>query len=261
MSRKSLSMGSRPSVDYRLVSIASHPDLSHQHQTIGGAAWPEFLLHDPVPMKYWDRLMAYFPECQLSLVVDGAIAAVANAVPLFVDTQIKTLPDRGVDWGVEKSVSDYENGITPNTLMGLQVVVHPNHRSKGLSVTATLEMKKLAARQGLQNLLLPVRPVDKPNFPLIPMKEYISWTNDRDEPFDRWLRIHNRLNGEVIGICSESMIIPGSINDWSRWTKQAFPGSGQYIVEGALNPIEVDIDTNRGIYREPNIWVVYHTDS
>ncbi len=34
-----------------------------------------------------------------------------------------------------------------------------------------------------------------------------------------------------------------------------FPESGQYIVPGALNPIEIDREADRGYYIEPNVWM------
>jgi hypothetical protein len=36
-----------------------------------------------------------------------------------------------------------------------------------------------------------------------------------------------------------------------------FPQSGQYVVKGALNPITMDVEKDRGIYVEPNVWLVH----
>ena len=36
-----------------------------------------------------------------------------------------------------------------------------------------------------------------------------------------------------------------------------FPQSGRYIIEGALNPIEIDIEKDEGVYIEPNVWIVH----
>jgi hypothetical protein len=34
-----------------------------------------------------------------------------------------------------------------------------------------------------------------------------------------------------------------------------FPGSGHYVVPGALSPVRVDIERDEGLYVEPNLWV------
>ena len=35
----------------------------------------------------------------------------------------------------------------------------------------------------------------------------------------------------------------------------AFPDSGEYVVEGALVPVEIDRDADVGRYVEPNVWM------
>ncbi|GAB5468167.1 MAG: transferase [Rhodospirillales bacterium] len=242
---------------YEVSSLAERPDLRDTHQRIGAAAWPEFLLHDPVALTHWDRLMTAFPEWQLSLLIAGEIAAVVNAVPLRFDAPLQDLPDRGVDWGVEQSLRDHDSGARANRLLGLQVVVGRAHRGRQLSAACTRETIRLAARHGLRSVILPVRPNGKADFPLIAMADYLGWTDAQGLPYDPWLRVHIRLGGEVLGICAQSMIIPASVADWSRWTGLAFPGSGAYVVPGALVPVEIDLEQDQGLYREPNVWVVH----
>jgi hypothetical protein len=36
-----------------------------------------------------------------------------------------------------------------------------------------------------------------------------------------------------------------------------FPQSGEYIIPGALNPIEMNIEKDEGLYIEPNVWIVH----
>lgn len=40
-----------------------------------------------------------------------------------------------------------------------------------------------------------------------------------------------------------------------------FPGSGRYIVEGALVPVEINTDPGACMYIEPNVWVVHEISS
>lgn len=201
--------------------------------------------------------MKYSPDYQLSLLINEEIIAVINTVPLHFDEPLQDLPDRGVDWGVEKSVHDHENRKVPNTLMGMQIVVLKAYRGMHLSSTCLTEMTGLAGQQRCETVILPVRPNGKHNFPLIPMEQYIRWENEDGLPYDQWLRVYTRLGGEVIQVCSQSMIIPRTVSEWSRWTNLEFPGTGQYIISGARNPVKIDIDKNQGGYQGPNVWVAH----
>jgi hypothetical protein len=39
-----------------------------------------------------------------------------------------------------------------------------------------------------------------------------------------------------------------------------FPQSGEYIIYGALNPIEMNIEKDEGTYIEPNVWIVHEIE-
>ncbi len=39
-----------------------------------------------------------------------------------------------------------------------------------------------------------------------------------------------------------------------------FPESGTYSVPGALRPIEIDVEADRGVYVEPNVWMHHKLD-
>lgn len=245
-----------PSV-LKTVSFADRPDLMAEADRIGGAAWPTFMLNDPVAMENWGRLVECFAQHQLMVLDGDEIVALANAVPLHLDAPVSELPDRGVDWGVKRSLSDHAANRPANALMGVQVVVAEGHKGKGLSETATRAMLDLAKREGIGHVVIPVRPAHKHRFPLIPMEDYIAWKREDGLPFDGWLRVHARLGGQVIRICSHSMRIPGTIAEWTKWTGQTFPGSGEYHVDGALVPITIDVEADTGLYLEPNVWIVH----
>ena len=240
-----------------IASLVERPDLKDEHHEVGGSAWPEFMVHDPVAMANWGKIIRYFAQDQLSMLIDGEIAAVMNLVPIHLDMPLEDLPDRGVDWAVEKAVADHEAGVAPNTLVGLQVVVNHAFRGRKLSEVATQGVIEHAKTRGCERVLLPVRPSDKHAYPLIPMERYLAWKNEDGLPFDGWLRVHAKLSGETIKICHQSMIIPGTISEWEAWTGQRFPDTGAYIVPFALNPVEMDVEQDLGRYVEPNVWVVH----
>jgi hypothetical protein len=51
------------------------------------------------------------------------------------------------------------------------------------------------------------------------------------------------------------MLISGTRTDWEGWTDLKFPQSGSYVIPGALNPMEMDIEKDQGKYIEPNVWM------
>ena len=246
--------------NYNIVSLADRYDLFEQQNEISDEVWPEFILHDSVTVSHWMLFINTFKKCQLLIMDETEILAIINTVPLHFDGDINKLPDEGWSWGIKKSISDYDAGIEPNILMGVQIVINKKYQGKGLSSIGVREMSKLAMKNGFERLIVPVRPSNKHNYPLIPMEDYIMWKKDHSLPFDNWLRVHIKTGGKMIKICSQSMYVSGSIDEWKEWTELDFPGSGSYIIPGALNPISIDTSKNQGIYIEPNVWVLHNVE-
>ena len=137
----------------------------------------------------------------------------------------------------------------------LQIALAPAHRGKGLSSVMLDEMRRVALAQGFRDLVAPVRPSSKSRYPLTPMERYVGWTTADGLPFDPWLRVHARAGAETVGVCARSMTIPGTLAEWEEWAEMRFPESGDYVVPGALNPVTIDVEANRGLYVEPNVWI------
>ena len=110
-------------MSYKVVSLKERPDLFESQDKIGSEVWPEFMLHDPVAIKYWMQLIDAFREYQLMIMDGNKIVAVINTVPLHFDKCTNELPNEGADWGVKKSISDYKAGIKPNILIIFSVVL------------------------------------------------------------------------------------------------------------------------------------------
>lgn len=36
-----------------------------------------------------------------------------------------------------------------------------------------------------------------------------------------------------------------------------FPESGAYVIKGALQPIQMNIEHDTGVYDDPNVWMEY----
>jgi hypothetical protein len=102
-----------------------------------------------------------------------------------------------------------------------------------------------------------VRPNHKPRYPLTPIERYVAWTRDDGLPFDPWIRLHARLGGRIVRPAPRSMTIRGSVADWESWTGLRFPESGDYVVEGATQPVRIDRERDEGVYFDQNVWMVH----
>ena len=98
---------------YKIITLAERFDLFEAQDEVCEEVWPEFMLHDPIAHKYWGRFIDAFKEFQLMLMDGDEILAVINSVPLSFEGDLNNLPDEGWDWGVQKSVDDFDSGIRP----------------------------------------------------------------------------------------------------------------------------------------------------
>ena len=102
-------------------------------------------------------------------------------------------------------------------------------------------------------MIAPVRPTLKEQYPLIPIERYVAWRREDGAHFDPWLRVHERVGGEIVAAAPESMLIEAPVTEWEEWTGMRFPEDGTYVFPGALAPLEVKGGSGRHV--EPNVWV------
>jgi hypothetical protein len=53
------------------------------------------------------------------------------------------------------------------------------------------------------------------------------------------------------------MRMVGTVAEWREWTGLAFPESGAYLPRGAASTVRIDVEADRGVYLDPNVWVVH----
>ena len=113
-----------------------------------------------------------------------------------------------------------------------------------------------ARAAGLTNgVIAPVRPTWKERYPLIPIGTYIDWRREDGTHFDPWLRIHERVGGEIVAAAPRSMVIQAPASDWHEWTDMAFPSDGEYVFPGGLSTLVVE--DGIGTHVEPNVWMLH----
>ena len=110
---------------------------------------------------------------------------------------------------------------------------------------------------GYDAMVVPVRPTLKSEHPLVPMSEYIGWSDKVGRCYDPWLRSHLSEGARVIGPCERSMVVNEHVAFWETWAGRRFERSGEHTFRGALAPVDINLETNSGRYEEPNVWVGY----
>jgi GNAT superfamily N-acetyltransferase len=206
-------------------------------------AWPEIVFHDEISNANWGRLYEERPEFQFALVEGDRVLAEGNSVPVA-----------GMPAGWRDALRDGFDQPDADRLCAIAILIDPDAHGRGLSRLMLEHMRGLAAVRGWE-LVAPVRPTLKHRYPLTPMERYMQWRRDDGLLFDPWLRSHERVGAELVGVAPDSLVSEGTVADFEEWCGLAFPESGSYVVEGALVPVEIDLEADRGRYREPNVWM------
>jgi hypothetical protein len=223
-----------------LCTLAERPDLEAALAPLMAAGWP--------------RLLREFADYQVVLVDDDRLLGAGHSLPFRWDGR-PTSPPEGWDQVFAQAMADADAGRAPTSAVALGVTMATEARGRGLSHLVVRELRDIAGRHALADLIVPVRPSHKAAYPLTPFERYLAWTTPDGRPFDPWLRVHIGLGGAVLGVCKESMVITGTVAEWEEWTGMRFPDSGPYVVPGALVPVQIDRDRDQGRYAEPNVWV------
>ena len=241
----------------RLVRIVDEPALWRPMNDMCASAWPEFMLHDAVVDRLWGRLLTDWPEFQAVLVDrDGVVVAAFQSAPLAWEGSDASLP-AGWDDQLERAAADHDAGRVPDTLGALQINVAAARRGQGLSRVVLDAMRDAGRQAGFASLIACVRPTGKARYPLLPIDAYAAWRRPDGRPVDPWLRVHATAGARLVRASPRSMTIRGTTAEWSAWTGLAFPATGPYVVEGALTPVDIDVEAGVGVYHDPNVWMVH----
>lgn len=240
----------------RIVSYTERPDLDDRWDDIVRPAWPAFMRHDAVCNENWHFLWELFPDCTFYLYdyETDVVLGIGNSIPFAWDGTAAGLPG-GIDDVLLLGIDQRRTGVAPTALSALQAVVRVDRRGEGLSSLLVDGMRTIAASRGFTDLVAPVRPNRKGEYPLIPMERYMRWTREDGLPFDPWLRVHARLGAEIVQEAPRSMVIEATVAEWESWASMALPDTGDYTVPGALTPVHIDREADVGRYVEPNVWM------
>lgn len=234
----------------KLVRYADRPDLrAIRYDTLSRRTFPEYMHHNEPGGRYWGRLYEDHPDFQLALVDGEELVAELHAVPTPWDGSGDDLPS---GWD-EAFLRAFESGREPTVLCALAISVSPDRQGQRLSSRMLDAMREAAGTAVLRELIAPVRPTLKARYPLIPIERFVEWRRGDGAHFDPWIRLHERVGGQILRPAPESMLIEAPVADWQEWTGLSLPEDGTYVVEGMLAPLEVAGGVGRHV--EPNVWL------
>jgi hypothetical protein len=194
------------------------------------------------------------PACQW-LVHEGDLpVAVVRGVPLRWDGRPDDAPAGGAGEAVRRA-----GEVDADTLAVLDVTVAFGARGRG--VGGALLSDLVAQRPGgLERVLVLVRPHAKREYPLLPFPRYVSSVREDGQPFDPWLRAAWRAGLVPVRGVDRSLVARAPLDAWRRWLGQRVPGSGPYLIEGAIKPAILELERGEGRYREPHLWMAAGTE-
>jgi hypothetical protein len=236
-----------------VVRYADRPDLrARRYDELTKPTFPEYMNNNEPGDLYWDRLYTDFADFQVALVDGDDLLAEAHAISLPWDGTVEDLPS-GWDEGFVRGATSER----PHTaLMAIAISIAPAQQGRQLSGRMVGTFTDNARSAGLSSgVIAPVRPTWKERYPLVPIETYVSWRREDGTHFDPWIRVHERVGGEILQVAPRSMTITAPVEDWERWTEMPFPGDGEYVFPGGLATLVVA--DGIGTHVEPNVWVLH----
>lgn len=214
---------------------------------------PPFLAE--LTRRHRGRLTAHAPSTSWVVAEDELPVAAVRAVSLAWDGSSGGAPAAGVGEALDRAG---EPGADTLTVLDLTVAYGARGRGVGPAVLAGLDARR--AELGLARTLLLLRPHAKAGYPLIPFARYASFTRADGQPFDPWFRAAWRAGFvPVLGV-DRSLNARADLASWVHWLGVEVPGSGPYLVDGAIKPAIVEVERDEGRYREPHLWAALEGD-
>ena len=238
-----------------VVRYADRPDLlERRYEELTKPTFPEYMNSNEPGGRYWGRLYTDFPDFQVALVDGDELLAEAHAIPVPWDGTLDDLPS-GWDEGFERGMT---SARAHTALMAIAISVSPERQGQRLSSRMIQAFTDNACSAGLSSVIAPVRPTWKERYPLIAIERYIEWRRDDGSHFDPWIRIHERIGGEIIAPAPGSMTIRLPAGEWEALTGMRFPADGEYVFPGGLATLTVQ--DGIGTHVEPNVWVLHRVE-
>ena len=238
------------------VKLTERPDLKERMQALELKAYPAFFEGQSTYYEAMEQLGDAVSHLKLAVIdKNDQLLAGAEAVAITWNGIDEDLP-KGFDAALQRAITVKENGIQPNTICLVNLMVSEAARGRRLTVKLMQAFWNINPGFEPRALIANVRGALKHEHPLTPLTEYIAWTNDEGKPYDPWIRSFLDAGARLGPVVDDTLTITSSIVNWSEWTGMEFQESGEYIIPMGLVPLVVDYERDEGRYVEPGVWVI-----
>lgn len=197
-----------------------------------------------------ERLATVDPSLSWVVAEGDLPVAAVRAARLRWDGTLDDAPAGGVGQAVRRA-----GEADADTLAVLDVSVAFGARGRGVGAAILRALPDRTTRAGLARTLVLVRPHAKATYPLVPFARYLSFTIGDGRPFDPWVRAAWTAGLIPVRGVDRSLVARADVASFERWLGVVVPGSGPYLLEGAIKPAIVEVERDEGRYREPHLWM------
>jgi hypothetical protein len=67
--------------------------------------------------------------------------------------------------------------------------------------------------------------------------------------------VQQRRGATTLAVSRDSLVIEGSVDEWQQWCSMAFPATGDYVIAGGQSLLQIDRESDRGVYSEAHVWM------
>ena len=238
------------------VKLTERPDLKERMQALELEAYPAFFEGQSTYYEAMERLGDAVSHLKLAVIDrNDQLLAGAEAVALTWNGNDEDLPE-GYDASLQRAITVKENGIQPDTICLVNLMVSEAARGRRLTVKLMQAFWNTDPGFKPHALIGNIRGALKHEHPATPLSEYIAWTNDDGKPYDPWIRSFLDAGARLGPVVDETLTITSSLENWSRWTGMEFSKNGDYIIPMGLAPLRVDCERDEGRYVEPGVWII-----
>ena len=234
--------------EVRWVSLADGPGGVETLESIEADVAARFLVE--LTRQRRQRLAEDLPELSWVVLGEAGPVAAVRAARLRWDGTPDGAPAAGAAEALGRAGED-----GADTLAVLDVTVAAAARGHGVGRAVVAGLDERRRDHGLGRTLLLLRPHAKVAYPLIPFGRYASSVTGDGAPFDPWFRTAWQAGYRPVLGVDRSLEARADVAAWQRWLGLEVPGSGPYLVPGALKPAIVELERDEGRYREPHLWV------
>jgi amino acid adenylation domain-containing protein len=214
-----------------------------------------FLGGDETIARLWPRLKHEFPSLQFLLTNNAdEIEMVGYGVPLYLSEGDKDLSSdvAALGWSeaLRRAFAQKAGIHRPNALYVFIGEWAP--ASDPIDVWSVLldRQRELARAHGLKRIVYAHRPLSTPCESIPALVEWNRMPVGSDHP-DPQLRAQIQHGGRAVGIVLDSFRVEATGCQWTEWTGAEVAKSGPALLPTTLQPVHVDLETNRWMYAEP----------